>query len=181
MAEVEPSDLILQLQGIEIRCQKHAAGLPQREEIKKYWEGMLFEVAGVHVVTALKEVKEILNIPPVVTPIPGTRNWMRGVANIRGNLMPVVDLQAFLGGALLTTHARTRVLVINQSGIFTGLMVEEVLGIRYFPEEFRTKSGSMAGAMGQFIDGAFVQEGRSWPIFSMPRLAGNNAFQSAAA
>ena len=104
-----------------------------------------------------------------------------GVANIRGNLLPVVDLQAFLGGENLASHARTRVLVISQDGIYAGLMVEDVLGIRHFPEELRTKSGSMAGAMGQFIEGAFVQEGRSWPIFSMPRLAGNDAFQTAAA
>lgn len=179
MARIEPADIILQLRGIEQRCQENAAGLPQREEAKKFWEGMLFEVAGVHVVTALSEVKEILNIPPVVTPIPGTMNWMRGVSNIRGNLMPVVDLQMFLGGDRLREHSRTRVLVIEQAGIYAGLMVEDVLGIRYFPEELRSESGSMTGLLGRFIDGAFVQEGKSWPIFSMPMLAGSEQFQSA--
>lgn len=180
MAEVEPKEMILRLREIELRCQQYAAGLPQKEKARQFWEGMLFEVAGIHVVTALTEVKEILNIPPAVTPIPGTRSWMMGVANIRGNLMPIVDLQAFLGGAHVTQHQRTRVLVINQDGIFVGLMVGEVLGIRYFPEEFRAQSGTMAGRMGQFINGAFVQEGKSWPIFSMHLLAGNEAFQTAA-
>jgi twitching motility protein PilI len=181
MTTLTPADIIQQLHGIEERCQKYAAGLPQREEAKQFWEGMLFEVDGVHVVTALKEVKEILNFPPVVTKIPGTLKWMRGVSNIRGTLMPVVDLQSFLGGDRLKEHSRTRVLVIEQGDLYTGLMVQDVLGIRYFPEELRTESGSMAGSLGQFIEGAFVQEGKSWPIFSMPRLATNEAFQSAAA
>jgi twitching motility protein PilI len=181
MAGVDSQQLILQLQRIEQRCQKYAAGLPQKEEATQFWEGMLFEVAGVHLVTALGEVKEILNYPPVVTPVPGTRNWMMGVANIRGNLMPIVDLQVFLGGKPISVHSRTRVLVIDQQGIFAGLMVEEVLGIRYFPEELRAKSGSMAGRMGKFIGGAFVQEGKSWPVFSMRQLADDEGFQTAAA
>ncbi len=181
MAELNPKQVIRQLVEIEQRCQKMAAGLPQKEEVRRFWEGMLFEVAGIHVVTALKEVKEILNIPPAVTIIPGTQRWMLGVANIRGNLMPIVDLQSFLGGKMIKSHARTRVLVVNQSDIFVGLMVTDVLGIRYFPEEFRTSSGTMAGQMRHFIDGAFVQEGKSWPIFSMAKLTSYEGFQTAAA
>ena len=181
LAELDPKEIVRQLAEIEQKCQKYAAGLPQKEEARNFWEGMLFEVAGVHVVTALGEVKEILNIPPAVTTIPGTQEWMLGVANIRGNLMPIVDLQAFLGGKSIRTHARSRVLVIDQNGIFAGLMVADVLGIRYFPEEFRTSSGAMAGRMGHFIDGAFVQEGKSWPIFSMEKLADFEGFQTAAA
>jgi twitching motility protein PilI len=43
------------------------------------------------------EVNEILTLP-VLTPVPGTRSWLLGVANVRGNLVPVIDLRDFIEG-----------------------------------------------------------------------------------
>jgi len=72
-------------------------------------------------------------------------------------------------------------LVMGEGGLYAGLMVETVLGIRRFPEEFRTQSGGVAGPVGAFVQGSFVLEGESWPIFSMKKLARSENFQSAAA
>ena len=49
------------------------------------------------------EVVEILPMPQV-TPVPGAQPWLLGVANIRGNLLPIVDLKQFLEGER-TVHA----------------------------------------------------------------------------
>lgn len=49
-------------------------------------------------IAPLEEVKEILNYPDGVTRVPGTQAWLLGMANIRGNLLPLIDLQQFLGG-----------------------------------------------------------------------------------
>jgi len=181
MASPASIELIALLKEIEDRCLRFAAGLPQQEEIKVFWEGVVFAVSGQHLLAPLGEVKEVLNFPPGVTPVPGTQPWLRGVANIRGNLLPIVDLQAFLGGGRIQPGRRTRVLVIDQNGLYTGLMVDNVMGIRHFPEEMRTITGSVPGPVGKFIDGAFIVEKEIWPIFSMQRLAANESFQAAAA
>ena len=44
----------------------------------------------------LVEAGEVIPVPPI-TPVPLTRPWFRGVANVRGNLYSVVDFAAFLG------------------------------------------------------------------------------------
>ena len=86
------------LRDIETRCLEYAAGLPQRETLETTWEGVLFSVGGHPLIAPLGEVKEIINYTADITPVPGTRSWLLGVANVRGNLLPVVDLQAYLLG-----------------------------------------------------------------------------------
>lgn len=181
MAEKESRELFQLLQQIEQRCLQYAAGLPQKQEVRKFWEGVLFTVSGVRLVTPLTEVKEILNLPPVVTSVPGTLPWVRGVANVRGNLLPIIDLQLFLDGRQIQVGRRNRILVMGEGELYAGLMVETILGIRRFPEEFRTQSGGVAGPVGAFVQGSFVLEGENWPIFSMKKLARSENFQSAAA
>jgi len=181
MAENAPKDLIQLLRKIEERSRRFAAGLPQQEEPVKFWEGLLFSVSGVQLVSSLTDVKEILNFPPAVTQVPGTQPWVRGVANIRGNLMPIIDLQMYLGGNRVVVGRRTRMLVIDHAEVYAGLMVEGVHGIKYFPEEFRTQAKGIAGPVSEYIESSFVLEGKSWPVFSMRGLAASESFLAAAA
>lgn len=181
MGAKESSELFVLLKQIEQRSLQNSPGLPQKEVAQRFWEGVLFTVSGVRLVTPLNEVKEILNFPSVVTPVPGTLGWVKGIANVRGNLLPIIDLQTFLDGKAIQAGRRTRILVMGEGELYAGLMVENILGIRRFPEEFRTKSGGVAGPVGAFIQGSFVLEGESWPIFSMNKLAHSESFQSAAA
>ena len=72
--------------------------------------------------------------PSVVTRVPGAKAWIRGIANVRGQLLPVVDLRAFLGGGTTNTDRSTRVLVAHHREVPAGLLVDEVLGFRRFNE-----------------------------------------------
>jgi twitching motility protein PilI len=181
MEENASQQLIQLLRQIEERCRRFAAGLPQQEEPIQFWEGLLFSVSGMQLVSSLTDVREILNFPPVVTPVPGTQPWVRGIANVRGNLMPIVDLQLYLGGNRVVVGRRTRMLVIDHEGVHAGLMVEGVHGIKYFPEEFRTQTKGVTGPVGDYIESSFVLEGKSWPVFSMRGLAASESFLAAAA
>ncbi len=123
------------LQDIESRSRRFAIGLPQQVEVKQFWEGVLFVSSGMHSIAPLNEVKEILNYPSAVTSVPGTKPWILGVANIRGNLLPLIDLQLFLGGTATTIGRRSRVLVIDHQGLYAGLLVGDVKGIRHLTDE----------------------------------------------
>ena len=45
--------------------------------------------------SSIGEINELLVTQPL-THVPGTREWLLGIANVRGNLVPVVDLGRFL-------------------------------------------------------------------------------------
>jgi twitching motility protein PilI len=174
--------LFQKLRDIEIRCVEHAAGLPQREILETTWEGVLFSVGGHPLIAPLGEVKEIINYTADITPVPGTRSWLLGVANVRGNLLPVVDLQAYLLGRSTVSGRRSRVLVIDHNGVYSGLLVDQMVGIRHFrASEQTSQSVPLPEPIARFVERYFDHDREIWPVFSMLRLAENSEFLLAAA
>lgn len=173
-------ELVQLLHGIEQRSQAHALGLPMQEAPPESWEGVMFSVLGSRLVMPLREVVEMLPFPPVVTRVPGAQAWVRGVANIRGNLLPLIDLQSFLGGSPISPDRHSRVLVINHEEIFAGLLVERVMGMRHFLQDRCSDFSQMDGVLGNYVRMAFEQDGEIWPVFSAYALAESPEFQFAA-
>ena len=170
------------LQEIEERCLDNAVGLPQQRVVEETWEGVLFSVGGRVLVAPLGEVKEILNYPATITSVPGTKTWVRGVANIRGNLLPIIDLQAFLLGRPTVPGRRSRVLVAEHEGVFTSLLVDEMVGIRHFrPSERSREPVDLPDAVGRFVEYYYRLDDEAWPVFGMHRLVESPEFQFAAA
>jgi twitching motility protein PilI len=79
---------------------------------------------------ALPDAGEVLAVP-TLTSVPLTRSWLRGMANVRGNLYAVTELSAFDGEAPMQTSARNRLLLVGQRyGMNAALLVDLVLGLR---------------------------------------------------
>lgn len=125
---------------------------------------------------ALGEVTEILTFP-VLTRVPGAKPWVLGIANVRGNLLPILDLDGYLRDRLVSVDKRSRVLVINHRGVFAGLLVDEVLGLRHFEQGSRVKERPDVGvAVQPYIDSAFKAGDETWAVFSMRKLAESPMF-----
>jgi purine-binding chemotaxis protein CheW len=60
------------------------------------------------------------------TPLPGVPSYIRGVTNLRGNVVPVVGLAERLGWPPSITHARSCILVVNLDGKQAGFLVDEM-------------------------------------------------------
>ena len=73
----------------ERRSLAHVAGLPEQLDAPGLWRGVGYRIGSHRLASGFDEVVEILPLPPV-TPVPGAQPWMLGVANIRGNLLPIV-------------------------------------------------------------------------------------------
>jgi twitching motility protein PilI len=169
------------LLAMEARCLAHAVGLPQQVVVEETWEGVLFSVAGQLFVTPLDEVKEILNHPATLTRVPGTRPWVAGVANIRGNLLPVIDLQSFLLHRQTVPGRRSRVLVIDHEGVYAGLLVDPLVGIRkFYLSERSNRPIELPKSINRYIDMVYEHGAELWPVFSLHHLAASPEFQFAA-
>ena len=113
--------------------------------------------------------------------MPGTKDWLAGLANIRGQLLPVIDLKAFLGGGPTRTSRGTRIIVVNHRDVPTGLTVDELLGFRRFAEEQRRDElPPTIARCERYLQGAFHQDDRDWLIFSLLRLVESPQFLAAA-
>lgn len=95
------------------------------------WAGLIFRIGDIRLACNVKQVHEYLPIP-AFTPVPGTKPWILGLANVRGDLLTIIDLAWFLNGKRSTVTMRTRLLAASLRGRPVGLLVDEVFGQRHF-------------------------------------------------
>ena len=92
------------------------------------WLGM---EAGAHrYLLRLEHAGEVLPLPDI-TPVPLTRPWFVGLANVRGKLVSVADLAAFLGESPAPRSPQSRlVLFAERFGTQGGVVVNRMLGLK---------------------------------------------------
>ena len=80
----------------------------------------------------LTQVGEIVPVPAAITVVPLTQPWYLGLANIRGNLISVIDLARYQLGAETAVGSESRIITFaNGLGFNCGLLVSRVYGLRH--------------------------------------------------
>lgn len=178
---MSPFDVLV---DYERRSLEHVAGLPEQLDAPGLWRGVGFRIGSRRLAAEFGEVREILTVPQI-TPVPGTQPWMLGVANVRGGLLPIVDMKQFLEGERTVLHESLRVLLVRQAGGDVAVLVDELFGQRSFVEEQllpEDESEALAqGRYAHFIDRAYRMGEHVWGIFSLDKLARTPEFRQAAA
>lgn len=157
------------LLDIADRSRRYASQLPQQVEAVSYWRGVGFMLAGQHFAVDMNDVAEILQ-PPKLTKVPGVRSWVLGVANVRGRLVPVMDLAGLLGLPSRANWRSRRVLVIEQNDHLVGLLVDAVLGMQQFAVDRRVDVNGLDPALVRYVADAYERDGREWPVFQLREL-----------
>ena len=111
--------------------ESNLAGIPVREG--KY---LTFSLAGEEYGIGILKVKEIIGMM-AVTHVPQTPGFVKGVINLRGKVIPVVDLRLRFGLEASACTERTCIIVVEVAGaqghVMMGIVVDavsEVLNIR---------------------------------------------------
>jgi twitching motility protein PilI len=169
------------LKELEKRSRSVTAGSTPDAAAGQEWVGVAFRMGGETFLVAREETREVLGYPAVVTRIPGAKVWVKGLANVRGQLLPMLDLRQFLGSGSTTPQRNTRVVVVNHREIPAGLMVDEVLGFRRFAEpEFNPEPPPTVIRCDSYLAGAFRRGGEVWPVLSLKSLVESPSFLQAA-
>lgn len=173
-ANRQPFDLLLE---IDRNSRLHAGGFPRQEEAKEEWIGIAFRVRESAFVAPMSAVTEVVT-PLAVAQVPGVKPWVLGIANMRGNLLPIMDLQGFLYGKNAAADpASQRILVIRHERVTAGLLVDGVLGLRHFWTEDRTiEVDSVEAALSPYVEASFGNAHERYAVFSIPKLIGSGAF-----
>jgi twitching motility protein PilI len=169
------------LKELEKRSRTVAAANVAETDAGQEWVGVAFRMGGETFLVAREETREVLGYPAVVTRIPGAKPWVKGLANVRGALMPMLDLRQFLGSGATASGRNTRIVVVNHRDVPAGLMVDEVLGFRRFAEsEFNAEAPPTVIRCDSYLAGAFRRGGEVWPVLSLKTLVESQSFLQAA-
>lgn len=82
-----------------------------------------------------------------VTRIPNSSPHIQGVMNLRGKIIPVVDLRLMLGFQSRAADRQTRVIVIEIGGVVAGFLVDSVSEVVELPESAVEAPPAFAGAV----------------------------------
>lgn len=93
---------------------------------------VIFGLGGERYGLDIDNVVEIFS-PETITPVPGARNAIQGVTNLRGDIVTVINLAAVLGLAGTIERGGRQVILAAQGTITAGLLVDEILGIWDIP------------------------------------------------
>lgn len=107
------------------------SGATSRQDEERF---IVFETAGRQAGLPLSCTREIERLP-AYTKLPRTPSWLRGIANVRGQILSITDLGALVGGEVEPNQPRQKIIVVHNEkrAATTALVVDRIVGIRSFP------------------------------------------------
>ena len=151
-------------------------------DVSEEWVGIGFRIGQENFVADRNQVREVLMLPDAMTRVPGAKRWLLGIANLRGHLLPLVDLKMFLGSGRTSLRRVSRVISVNHREIPAGLVVDEVQGFRRFLDsEYSEKTPQTAARCERYLRGAYERGPDTWPVFDFYDLIESGSFLQASA
>lgn len=112
-----------------------------------------FELAGQKYAFRIERIQEIIT-PGRITAIPEVPAYVAGVSNLRGTIIPVVDLRLLFGLPERTIDADTRTIVVNVGSRIMGCTVDTVSQvIRINADQVHPAPAAVAAGGPRYIEG----------------------------
>lgn len=99
----------------------------------------------------IASVQEIVRVPDELTRVPHAQTFVEGVINLRGTVLPVIDLRARLGLSRVTRSDRQRIMVFLLSGMRTGFIVDQVAEVLRIPRNAIEPAPQLSGDQGRLL------------------------------
>jgi purine-binding chemotaxis protein CheW len=87
-----------------------------------------------------------------ITPVPTTPHFLRGVINLRGNIVPIVDIREILNLPLKPPSRESRIMILNIKKVRIGIIVDAINEVRHIEKrDVQTESEQIGISDGKFI------------------------------
>jgi len=186
MQSLTPTDPLILLYDIELQC-KSILGKQKIDNTlnKDLWSGLGFLVEQYQLLIQSDYISEIVDSHfwQNISQVPGAKPWLIGLINLRGQPLPVIDLQAFLYHKPTIEADSNRLVVIKYKRIYSGLIVNKVFGLKQFEKPLRIHRDNIEKEnnckLDQYVENYFSDNEIYWGEFSIPSLEINENFLNA--
>lgn len=146
--------------------------LPPEQSAQTHSTGLGFNLLGQRFVATMDDVGELMRVPQT-TRVPGVKNFVLGVANVRGRLMTVLDLALLFGQASTLPRAQRRVLAVDDEEQLIGFVIDDSHGMQHFPADAFTEDQEVdvPEIVTPFVRGTYTVAGVQWPLLSLRAVA----------
>lgn len=140
---------------------------------------LTFVVADGEYGLAVRKVREIIKLPPI-TAVPQVAPWVKGVINLRGKVIPVIDLRLKFNVAASDYTDRTCIVVVEvalkSSAMLMGIIVDSVSDVlSVAADELEEAPGFGDRTATTYIDGLAKVKGTVKILLNVDRVCGPDA------
>jgi purine-binding chemotaxis protein CheW len=130
---------------------------------------LTFSIEGDAYGIALRYVSEITGVQKI-TRVPDTPDYVRGVMNLRGKVVPLIDLRLKFGRKDIPYTERTCVIVVESGEIVAGLAVDAAKDVIRVADGDITEPEGEIGFEGRFIEGIGKFEGGTLRLLDLEKF-----------
>jgi len=129
---------------------------------------VVFQLNDQQYALPIQDTQEIIRMTSV-TRVPNTRYYMEGIINLRGNIVPVINLSKRLDLPASDYSEATRIIVVESGGQKVGMIVDNVLEVgRYVEGE--VEPPSVAGDNVDYLQGVVKKDNRLWLMLNLENV-----------
>ncbi len=120
-----------------------------------------FHLAGEELALPINSVQEIIKLTDIIQ-VPNSADYIDGIGNLRGGILPIVNLRRKLGLEEQAANEATRIVVLHTPGGATGFMVDSVSEVMHIEKDVLEHPPEMVSTIqGQFLRGiAKIDDGK---------------------
>ncbi len=127
---------------------------------------------------AVRKVREIIKLPPI-TAVPQVAPWIKGVINLRGKVIPVVDLRLKFNLAAAEYSDRTCIIVVDivvrNATVLMGIIVDSVSDVMSVAvEELEEAPGFGEWTASTYVDGMAKVKGTVKILLNVDRICASD-------
>ena len=143
-------------------------------------KNIAYVVNGVHFYCDATDVKEV-SVCENLMVVPQTKAWMRGLVNSKGVLYSVTDLSLFAGYGRAIQTQRGHLLLLGDEAKQSSLLVNRVIGFRYFNDEDELSSledkQEQLDGLSTYVDKGYHADGQDWFRLDVASLLASEQFR----
>src|ERR1700739_932078 len=138
--------------------------------MEKELQIVAFRIGGETYGVRIASVREIVRVPEITT-VPSAPDLIEGVINLRGKIMPVMDLRKPFGSAPAQPDKKNRILVVELENKLVGLIVSSASEVLKIPPSAIEAPGSVfSDRESNYVTGVGKLKGRLIILLDIARL-----------
>ncbi len=139
------------MQQVGVLTENHDTQRGDDTEIQEMIQLCIFELSDRLFGLSIFDVQEILE-DAEITPVPTTPHFLRGVVNLRGDIVPIVDIRETLQIPMKERTLDSRIMILTIKHVRLGILVDAIKEVRHIAREVVQTEAAQAGiADGKFI------------------------------
>lgn len=137
-------------------------------EVKKF---LIFKLGNEEYGIDIHKITTIIEKEMSIARVPGTPLFLKGVINLRGEIIPVMSLRLKFGLPEDTYSDDTRIIIIKLDEISVGIIVDSVAEVLELDEESTESIANIAGDLSlDYLTGVGKANGRIITLLNLEKL-----------